>query len=113
MFEQVKKGEKATVFTSHSIEQLPSAEKFICHIKKYKKKINKIIHFEPLYQMHLKEKNLINLLRRRYTELNDYNKDLWELLKNDKDIEIIESKINVLGFNPLNPTSIVVWQFKK
>lgn len=98
------------VLTSHSIEQLPTAQCFIDGMYRNRHKIDLIVNFEPSY---LNERqSLIGILRNRYIEINDYNQDLISLLKSRNDIEIVEFKPEAIGVNPLNSANILVWKFK-
>lgn len=99
-----------TVFTVHSIEQLPNAHSIIEGLHRHQDKIKYVIHFEPSY---LEERtNLIGLLRNKYIEINDYNRDLFSIIKSRKDIEVIEWKKDIIGINPLNSANLMVWRFK-
>ena len=100
----------STVFTCHSLEQIPDASHFLRAIAKQKEKINYIVHFEPTY---LKErKTLLGIFRNKYMEINDYNRNLMEVLNGDENVEILECHTDVMGLNPLNDTNIIVWKFK-
>lgn len=102
--------DQSTVLTVHSIEQLPSAQCFLDGIEANKHKVDVVINIEPSY---LVERNsLIGILRNRYIELNDYNRDLFSLIKSRNDIEIIEYERDIFGLNPLNSASLVVWKFR-
>jgi hypothetical protein len=98
---------KALVVTRHSIEQLPTSRDVIPKFFKYRKHIASIVHFEPVYEFNNNHTSL-DAQRRLYTLRNDYNKDLFYSLK---DVNIIRIKSDILGSNPLNPTSLIQWQF--
>jgi hypothetical protein len=98
----------ALVFTSHAIEQCPSAERMIASLLKIKGRIQTVVHFEPVCELH--DDSLLGLLRRRYTALNDYNRDLLAQVKRHAEISLLSVRADVFGFNPLNPTSIIEWQ---
>ena len=101
----------STVFTTHSIEQIPDASVIISSLEKQKEKINYVVHFEPTV---VKERtNLMGLMRNKYMELNDYNRNLVELLQTHPAIEVLELQYDVFGLNPLNSSNLVVWKFKK
>jgi SAM-dependent methyltransferase len=97
-----------TVFTSHAIEQIPSAVSFIEGLRLHKDRINRVINIEPVYES---DETLLGLMRRRYTEICDYNTDLLTLLENAPDIHIVSIKKNVMGINPLNSSSVIEWEF--
>lgn len=96
------------VFTRHAIEQLPKAKAVFSTLAKYRDKITDVIHLEPVYEM--TDDTLLGVLRRSYTHLNDYNTDLLATIKeiggNTKQMDY-----DIYGNNPLNPTSLVHWQF--
>lgn len=101
----------STIFTTHSIEQIPDATVIINNLEKQKSKINYVVHFEPTV---VEERtSLLGLLRNKYMELNDYNRNLISVLKNRSDIEILELKTDIFGLVPLNTTNLIVWKFKK
>ncbi|MBI4442273.1 MAG: hypothetical protein HY649_02730 [Acidobacteria bacterium] len=97
------------VFTCHAMEQLPSARSVLDSLFAYRDKIGAVLHFEPLYESH--GANLLGLMRRRYTEINDYNRDLLDVLRQRSYVRIVKIEENILGLNPLNPTSILHWEF--
>jgi hypothetical protein len=100
-----------TVFTTHSIEQIPDATVIIDSLEKQKDKINYVVHFEPTV---IPERStLLGLMRNKYMELNDYNRNLIEVLKSRKNIEILELETDIFGLVPLNTTNLIVWKFKK
>ena len=100
---------KATIFTMHAIEQLPLASPFVTTLSKYKSKIDKVIHLEPIYELH--PPTGPGEERRKYAIQNDYNTDLLtEILKQDAIIEYQE--YGVLETRFLNPTSLLVWRYR-
>ena len=99
-----------TLFTVHTIEQLPSAQKIFDVMGKYRDRISAVFHFEPVHELY--DETLLGLLRRRYTLVNDYNQDLLSTLQQASGrIRIVNIKANVFGLNPLNPTSVLHWEF--
>ena len=101
--------EKALIFTRHSIEQLPKAKGIIPTFTKYKDKIAGVVHLEPVYEL-LDNKSTLGLMRQAYTLMNDYNADLLSALK-ITEVNVIKTEVDIVGANPLNPTSIVHWEF--
>jgi hypothetical protein len=97
------------VFTSHSIEQLPKAAAFVENIARYRGVIRGVCHFEPVQELY--EDHLLGLLQRAYTHANNYNNDLYSMLQDDSRVKIELVHPNVLGMNPLNPTSVIHWTF--
>ena len=64
----------ALVYTSHSIEQIPELRsEFLDEL--IRKQPKYVIHFEPCYRDQ-DSKRLIGLMRRKYIEVNDYNRNL-------------------------------------
>lgn len=100
----------STILTVHSVEQIPNAECFIEGLCSVKKNIVTVVNIEPSF---LPSRNsLVGCLRNRYIELNDYNKNLFSLLKKRNDIEILDYSEDIFGINPLNSASLAVWKFK-
>ena len=98
------------ILTVYSVEQLPSAQCFIDGVYNNRHNIDLIVNFEPCL---LKDRNsLIGVLRNRYIEVNDYNRDLITLLMARDDVEILEYHPDYIGINPLHPTNIVIWRFR-
>ncbi len=100
-----------TIFTTHSIEQIPDATIIIENLAQQKHKINYVVHFEPTV---INERtSLLGLMRNKYMELNDYNRNLLYVLQQRNDVEIVELKTDILGLVPLNTTNLIVWKFKQ
>ena len=68
-----------------------------------------VINFEPVCKLH--DRTLLDLMRQRYCIVNDYNRDLLELLHSVDAVRVVEVHKAVLGLNPLNPTSVIHWEF--
>lgn len=100
--------EPVTVFTSHAVEQIPRAGGVVEAILKSAVRINGVFHFEPVLEE--VDNSLLGMMRRRYTELNDYNRDLLSELRQRKAVRIRQVERDVLGLNPLNPTWVVHWE---
>jgi hypothetical protein len=97
------------IFTSHAIEQLPDAATVFKTLLEYRENIQAVFHFEPVYELY--DQTLLGMLRRSYTEANDYNRNLLSELQKMSNIKICNIDINILGSNPLNPTSVIHWKF--
>lgn len=101
----------ALVYTSHSIEQIPLLlDSFLEGL--IARQPRTVVHFEPAFADH-DESTLLGLMRRRYAEMNDYNRNLVELLLSFQErnkLRIIQHDKEVFGVNPLNPTSVIVWE---
>jgi len=100
---------KALVFTNHAIEQMPSAKSVMEAFLKYRQKIAGVIHLEPAFEFNDADSKL-GLMRRGYTLMNDYNRDLFTVIR-EAGAKILKTEKDVFGHNPLNPTSIIAWQF--
>lgn len=98
-----------TIFTAHAMEQLPSARPFVEGIRFHREAINNVVHLEPLYEQY--DDTLLDLMRRRYTEVNDYNRDLiYQLRSASGHVCSVEINPFLYGENPLNPTAVVSWR---
>lgn len=100
---------ESTIVTIHSIEQIPDASCIIDSLENNKENINYVVHFEPLYLP--RRDTFFGELRNKYTEINDYNRNLLQTLESRDCIKILYKDICVFGENPLNPTSVIVWRF--
>ncbi len=100
---------KAVVFTLHSIEQLPKCKDVIQTFWKYQKRISQVVHLEPIYELE-NGMSTLSLMRQAYTIINDYNTDLLGTLKQTKAV-ITRIEHDIVGVNPLNPTSAIHWVF--
>lgn len=98
-----------TIFTNHSLEQIPDAQIFIDNLRQHKDYIDCIIHLEPTY---LKSRtDFFGMCRNKYIELNDYNRNLLECVKNVDGSEILEYHEDIFSMNPLNPSNLIIWKF--
>ncbi len=71
-----------------------------------------VVHFEPCYE-HCSTTSLLGMMRRRYLEVNDYNRNLMTVLRKFRDagkIAIEREDPAVFGSNPLLSASVVVWR---
>lgn len=101
--------EKALLFTRHSIEQLPHVKSIMPTLGKYKDKIVEVVHLEPVYEL-IDKRSTLGMMRQAYILMNDYNTDLLTTL-NSMRVQILRTDIDLIGANPLNPTSLVQWKF--
>jgi hypothetical protein len=97
------------IYTVHAVEQLRSATPLLHALSPHRNRIRSVFHFEPANELH--DSSLLGLLRRRYAEVNDYNRDLVSRLRERTDISIVQLQKHVFGVNPLNPTSVIQWKF--
>lgn len=99
----------AVVITMAAVEQLAKAGVVPDNLRRYRDRIDVVIHLEPIYELH--DDSLLGLLRRRYTEQNDYNRDLLSVLEGSADVHLMRTEYDLFGWPPLNPTSLIVWRF--
>lgn len=97
------------VYTSAAIEQLPSAAPLFDGLARYREKISRIIHLEPVYRP--QDECLLGMLRRRYIETWDYTRDLKTQIEGREEIRLLREEPNVFGVNPLNPLSLLEWEY--
>ena len=102
--------EPVVIFTAHAIEQLPSAEPFIEGLLRYRHKIKTVFNFEPIFELY--DETVLGMMRQRYAQVNDYNRDLLsQIRQRAESLRIVHIEPNVWGLNPFNPTSILQWSF--
>jgi len=101
----------AIIFTSYATPYVPIMPvSFIESLASYKPKT--VIHFEPCYE-HCDRNTLIGLLRQRYIEVNDYNKNLVTLIHDQHNKGLVKIQLeekSVFGSNPLLPISVLAWE---
>lgn len=99
------------VFTCMAAHYVPElADPFVDALKRFRAQA--VVHFEPCYE-HFDPRSLTGVLRRRYVEVNDYNRNLISLLRRHAasgSIAILEEHPAVIGANPLLPISVIVWR---
>ena len=111
-YDLIEKAEgPVVVFTSQALEQIPTSAGVVEALSKYKGKIARVFHMEPAYASY-DDGSLLGQLRRRYIELNDYNRDLIPTLKSRKDVEILRMKPDIVGWNPFNSLALIEWRFR-
>lgn len=101
---------RCLLFTVHAVEQLPSASRMVKTLIDYKDAIQNVVHFEPVYELH--GATTLGLMRKRYAQVNDYNRDLMSCLRQHGYIRVARQDADVLSMNPLNPVAIVEWSFQ-
>ena len=97
-----------TSYAAHYLPLLPDS--FVTGLAALKPKV--VIHCKPCYE-HCESDTILGLMRKRYMELNDYNRNLVTLLRTHQErgtIRILEEQPAVFGANPLLPASIIVWE---
>lgn len=98
------------IFTVFGIEQLPSARHAISVLCQHRDLISDVFHFEPIHELY-DATSLLGLMRKRYTEINDYNRDLLSCLRDREEIRIVKVEADIFG-NPLHTMSMIHWRFK-
>ncbi|HZT25760.1 MAG TPA: class I SAM-dependent methyltransferase [Pseudolabrys sp.] len=99
-----------TVFTAQALEQLPSAERPIATLLSVKSKIHRVFHLEPVFELH--DNDLLGLMRKRYAEISDYNRDLLGVLRRHESagrLKVMRVEKNTFAFNPFNCLSLIEW----
>jgi hypothetical protein len=102
--------EGALVFTSfavHYVPELPAT--FVDALLRWRPRT--VIHFEPCYE-HCDAATLLGLLRQRYIQVNDYNRNLVSLLRGRQAagaVRLLEERPAVFGTNALLPASVLAW----
>lgn len=103
--------EGAIIFTSYAVHYVSVLkDQFVDSLLELKPVV--VIHFEPCYE-HYDGQNLMGLMRRKYVELNDYNRNLVSILHRNQvkgKIKVIKEKPMVMGDNPFLPMSIIAWK---
>ena len=99
------------VFTHNSVEQISciSEETILALIES---RPRTVIHFEPVYEYRNKN-TLLHCLWRRYTQINDYNRNLLTVLRKFAScgrLRIIAEQIHSMGLNAFNPGSFIIWE---
>jgi SAM-dependent methyltransferase len=98
------------IYTVHAMDQLRTTTPVLNALSRYRNRICSVFWFEPANELH--DGSLLGLLRRRYAEVNDYNRDLVSRLRERNDIAIVQLQEHVFGANPLNPISVIQWKFR-
>ncbi|OGG73756.1 hypothetical protein A3A40_01535 [Candidatus Kaiserbacteria bacterium RIFCSPLOWO2_01_FULL_54_20] len=97
------------IFTAYAVEQIPDITNMFDVLSKNRSKIKAVIHVEPIYEF--QATGLLGLLRRRYIEVCDYNRNLYTELHRRSDIKIDVCEQNIFGINGLHPASVISWHF--
>ena len=100
----------AIIFTCIAACTLPNlTERFLSGLMALRPRL--VVHFEPFYE-HCDGSSLLDLLRRRYVEINDYNQNLLTLVREAEAADrltIVGEIRDLFGTNPLFPVSMVAW----
>ncbi|MFA7682064.1 MAG: class I SAM-dependent methyltransferase [Candidatus Peribacteraceae bacterium] len=108
VLEKCQPNSRVLLFTRHAIEQIPTATKVLQALTQYFDRLVTVAHLEIIYENN--DDSLLGLMRQRYAQINDYNRDLLGLLQARDDIEIFRNDPDEFGHNPLNPTSVLMWR---
>ena len=102
---------RALFYTSYATSCVPNLPgEFVARLASFRPML--VVHFEPLFE-HARQDTLLGLLRRRYVEVNGYDRSFLGTLRmavQDGRIEILDELPNVFGANPLFAASVVVWR---
>lgn len=100
----------ALIFTSYAVMCIPMLQdRFVDDLLRFMPKA--VIHFEPIYES-FEPSTLLGLMQQRYTQVNDYNRNLFSVLKakeEERKIKIKKFVPSWFGINPFTPSSLVVW----
>jgi hypothetical protein len=97
-----------TSYATHYVRHLTG--RFVHDLCSFRPRV--VCHFEPCYE-HTNADSIIGLMRRRYIEVNDYNRNLITVLEaaqKEGYIQIIANEPNLFGLNALLPASFVAWR---
>lgn len=97
------------IFTAHAIEQIPDISNMFDALSEHRAKIKAVVHIEPVYEF--QGEGLLGLLRKRYIEVCDYNRNLYTQIESRADIQIDVCEKNIFGINGINPSSVILWHF--
>ena len=100
----------STILSVHSLEQIPDSRPFLDGMRSVRDRVEFVIHLEPTWLA--ERKGVVGYLRNRYIEVNDYNRNLYTVLLEAEDVEIVAFEPDVFGQAPLNSASLIVWRFK-
>jgi len=100
----------AIIFTSYATSCIPVLEdEFVLGLCRTRPRA--VVHFEPCYE-HCDTDSVLGLMRKRYLEINDYNRNLVTLLRTNAGrgkIEILEERPAAFGQSPVFAASVVAW----
>lgn len=97
-----------TLYATMYVPTLPEA--FPAFLAQYRPRA--VVHVEPIWE-HCDNNSLYGMLRKRYLEANDYNRNLRSVLKSCElqgQLQVVRECRAVEGVNPLMPASVVVWR---
>jgi hypothetical protein len=100
----------AIIFTSYGPSCVPRlSDRCLLDMAAFRPKV--VVHFEPCYE-HCPGPTLLDLMRRRYVEINGYNTNLVALLRDlhsKGQLRLVGEEACVYGLNPLFPASVLTW----
>ncbi len=103
-----EKKDNILIFSIYAYDNLPVAKASLERLIKIKGTNWRICHLEPVYDWC--SSTLLGLLRRAYTNANDYNRDIYSVLSSHPEVHIEQEEREFFGVNPLHPTSFLSWK---
>lgn len=101
--DRVQHAGRATIFTAHSIEQIPHVSRDVIDVMRAIADDVTIVNFEPVgWQIRGNDMS-------PYADKHDYNRNFWGVLS-EVGAQVLEVDVDVVGLNPDNPTSKIVWK---
>ncbi|WP_196599563.1 hypothetical protein [Pectinatus frisingensis] len=106
-----KSASKPIIYTSYALMYIPELQS---DFVEYILSLNPVmcVNFEPCYEAYDSD-SIYGILCRKYIEVNDYNRNLVNILDEAQRkgrIEIVEKRNNVFGNNVLLPISVIAWR---
>ena len=102
--------ENAIIFTSYAANYVPQLDNaFADYLLALNPEV--IVHFEPVYEV-LELNTEFDKMCQKYMELNDYNKNLLQVIKESEaqgKSKISSLRPNCLSANPFLPISVLEW----
>lgn len=99
----------ALVVTVHAVEQIPTLKPSVFTALIARLPNLSGLHIEPAgFQL-----SPTSRTSAAYAEQHDYNRNLWAVLEglaHDGVIEITETRVDYIGLNPANPSTIIRWR---
>jgi len=100
----------AVIFTSMATPYVPRLPpSFVDQLISFRPRA--VVHVEPCYE-HCDARSLLGAMRKRYIEVNDYNRNLVTLLRTfeaQRKIRIVSEEPAVFGANALLSSSVIAW----
>jgi hypothetical protein len=97
-----------TCYAAHYVREL--TDSFVNALCAFRPSV--VVHLEPCLE-HCAPDSLLGLMRRRYIEVNDFNRNLVGLLKRSAEagqIELVAERPCLFGLHPLLTVSLLAWK---